>query len=198
MKNKPDFKTKPSLTQGDCLLRPFQEQDIPELIEILNDPIVNHLTGSVITSEEAEAKMTPEETLQVSKWYRTRNAQLDRLDLALVSLKLNKIVGEVVLNEWDQANNSCNFRILIGPTGRDQGLGSIATKLIVKYAFNYLKLHRLELEVYTFNPRARHVYEKNGFIYEGTRRQVLNYDGQWYDADLLAMLKSDYQASLKS
>ena len=31
-------------------------------------------------------------------------------------------------------------------------------------------LHRVELDVYAFNTRARHVYEKLGFVLEGTKR----------------------------
>ena len=34
-----------------------------------------------------------------------------------------------------------------------------------------------ELEVYDFNPRARHVYEKAGFVHEGTKRDALQWDG---------------------
>jgi hypothetical protein len=49
----------------------------------------------------------------------------------------------------------CNFRILIAPRGRDRGLGSEATRLIVGYGFERLHLHRISLEVYAFNPRAR-------------------------------------------
>ena len=31
------------------------------------------------------------------------------------------------------------------------------------FAFEELKLHRLELDVYSFNPRAERVYQKAGF-----------------------------------
>lgn len=37
-------------------------------------------------------------------------------------------------------------------------------------AFERLGLHRLELDVYSFNPRARRVYEKAGFRREGILR----------------------------
>jgi RimJ/RimL family protein N-acetyltransferase len=56
-------------------------------------------------------------------------------------------------------------------------------------------VHRVELEVHAFNPRARHVYEKAGFVREGTKRQALLWDGEWVDTHLMAMLAPDWEAS---
>jgi len=72
----------------------------------------------------------------------------------------------------DQQNRSCNFRIFLGRAGRDRGLGTEATRLIVGYGFEGLGLHRISLEVYSFNPRARRVYEKAGFQAEGILRET--------------------------
>jgi len=65
-------------------------------------------------------------------------------------------------------------RILPGPEGRARGAGPraglSATGLLLDYAFTSLDLFRVELEVYEFNPRARRVYERAGFVLEGRRR----------------------------
>lgn len=189
----PDFKTKPNLESPAILLRPFEEEDTDTLLAILAEPEVNRLTGSVGTSQEAAQKMTSATRKRTVEWYESRNQQDDRLDLAIYSKKMKAIVGEVVINEWDANSNSANYRILIGKKGRDQGIGQVATRLLVAYAFDYLALNRLELEVFSFNPRARHVYEKNGFVYEGTKREAFKFDDQWVDSDCYAMLASDYQ-----
>nr|WP_245923595.1 GNAT family protein [Actinoplanes atraurantiacus] len=97
-------------------------------------------------------------------------------------------VGEAVLNDWEPANESCNFRILIGPAGRGRGLGTEATTLILDHAFTALRLHRVGLEVYAFNPRARHVYEKAGFTVEGTKRDALLFDGERVDAIMMSVI----------
>jgi RimJ/RimL family protein N-acetyltransferase len=54
-------------------------------------------------------------------------------------------------------------------------------------------VHRIELQVYAFNPRARHVYEKVGFVHEGTMREALLWDAEWVDAHLMGMLSSDWK-----
>ena len=51
-------------------------------------------------------------------------------------------------------------------------------------------LHRITLEVYDLNPRARHVYEKVGFVHEGTGRDALLLDGAWIDVHYMAILGS--------
>ena len=38
--------------------------------------------------------------------------------------------------------------------------------LFLKYGFDVLKLHKIELQVLSFNPRGEHVYIKNGFVLE--------------------------------
>lgn len=95
----------------------------------------------------------------------------------------------------DPADQSCGFRILLANESfYGRGLGTEATTLILAHAFDTVGVNRIELEVYTFNPRARHVYEKVGFVLEGTKRQALNWHGEWIDADLMAMLASDWRS----
>jgi RimJ/RimL family protein N-acetyltransferase len=53
-------------------------------------------------------------------------------------------------------------------------------------------LNRVELEVYDFNPRARHVYEKVGFVLEGVRRQALLFEDAWIDAHDMSILASEW------
>ena len=184
------FADKPTLTGTLVTLRPVQPEDIPVLADILLDPQVRRLTGSVHTSAEAEHGSEPLEKLEA--WYSTRNAQVDRLDLMVVDAASGQVVGEVVLNDWDEGNSTCSFRTLIGPAGRDRGLGTEAMRLLLDYAFTHLPLHRIELEVYAFNPRAQRVYEKVGFLVEGTRREALEFDGERVDAITMGLLRSDY------
>jgi len=104
-------------------------------------------------------------------------------------------VGEAVLNQWDPGNESCNFRIFIGPHGRDRGLGTEATRLLIGHGFERLGLHRISLEVYAFNPRARRAYEKVGFRVEGVLRESFRYNGEWIDATVMSILASEWPPS---
>lgn len=188
------FSEKPTLEGEKVILRPFCEADISTMLEILEDVEVRRLTGSVLSTAEANEPMPEAEKERTVAWYRSRNGQTDRLDLAIVSRATGATVGEVVLNEWDADCERCNFRILIGPKGRNGGLGSEATQMTVDYAFDVLGLHRVDLTVFDFNPRGRRVYEKAGFVQEGIRREMFRYDGVWHDEYIYSILASDRKA----
>lgn len=162
---------------------------------ILADPAVRRLTGSVHTTAAAysESAELDESTLA---WYRGLAARPDRLDLAIIDRASGRCVGEAVLNELDADNDSCNFRILIGPDGRDRGLGTEAVRLITDHAFRTTGLWRISLEVYSFNPRARRVYERAGFRMEGVLREALRFDDARVDAVVMSLLRSDWEAKL--
>jgi len=181
-----DFSVKPTLTGELVVLRPLDEGDYDALKAAMDDPDVTRLTGShgEITEERAR------------QWMRTRKDQTDRLDLAIVDKASGEIVGEAVLNEWDPDNECCNFRILIGPAGQGRGLGTEATRLIVGYGIEELGLHRIELGVYSFNPRAQRAYEKAGFVVEGVRREALLWDGEWVDSIVMSVLASEWKTVL--
>lgn len=125
-------------------------------------------------------------------WYSTRKDQTDRLDLVVVDQASGEAVGEAVLNDWDPGNRSCSFRIMLGPRGRDGGLGTESVRMIVGYGFEQLRMHRIALEVYSFNPRARRVYEKVGFVAEGVLRDALRWDGDWVDATVMSIVASEW------
>jgi RimJ/RimL family protein N-acetyltransferase len=185
------FADKPTLTGERAVLRPFLDADLPALAEAIADPEVGRLTGSVNSSTAVPDAAHREERLR--EWYSTRGEQHDRLDLAIVDAGTGECVGEAVLNEWEPENASCNFRILIGPRGRDRGLGTEATRLLLAHAFEAVGLHRVSLEVYAFNPRAQRAYEKVGFVREGVRRDALCFDGEWVDSVLMSVLAPEWE-----
>jgi len=176
------------------MLRPFTDADIDQMGPILADPELLRLTGSVHTSAQANTQSASLDE-GVLHWYRTRAEQPDRLDLAIIDRDRNTCVGEVVLNELSEADDTCNYRVLIGPAGRDRGLGSRATRLLIDYAFSHTRLQRIGLEVYAFNPRAHRVYERAGFILEGRKRAEFTFDGERIDTLVMGQLRSDWESA---
>ncbi len=187
-----DFRTKPTLTGEVAVLRPFiLEEDAGALREMLRDLEALKLTGSLHSPAEAP-KWDQAAEAGFRDWYSTRNQQPDRLDLAVVDKASGHCVGEVALNDWNEGSRSCNFRTMLGPRGRDRGLGTESVRLIVGYGFEQLGLHRISLEVYAFNPRARHVYDKVGFVTEGVLRDELRWEDQWIDAVAMSILAPEW------
>ncbi len=173
---------KPTLRGDLVILRPVTAADAAFLID--DDTEANRLTGSHLRGLTMAQK---------ENWYATRGDFDDRLDLAVLDRATGGYAGEVVLNDLVADNRSCNFRIcLLGSPNRDRGLGTEATRLILAHAFETVGLHRVELEVYAFNPRARHVYDNVGFVYEGTKRDALLWDGEYVDAHTMSILETEW------
>ncbi|MFJ8791323.1 GNAT family N-acetyltransferase [Streptomyces sp. NPDC102462] len=182
--SRPDFLSKPTLRGQRVLLRPVTVADVPALMPMFRDAEVSRLTGSHGDGEPDEA--------QIRTWYDTRRDQDDRLDLAVVEQTTGNVIGEAVLHEWDPANESCDFRICLVPGTHGRGLGTEATRLIVGHGFETLGMHRISLEVYAFNPRARRAYEKVGFVTEGVLRDALLWEGKRVNATVMSILSPEW------
>ena len=125
------------------------------------DPEVARLTGT--------AQVPPREA--VVQYYDRAVSGPDRFDFLIVAPD-GCFIGESVLNELDWIARRANFRIVIFDRSRFcRGLGSWAAAETVDFAFRELGLAALELDVFSFNPRAKHVYEKLGF--QETGREAL-------------------------
>ena len=74
----------------------------------------------------------------------------------------------------------------------NKGLGSEAIQLFIQYGFEQLNLHKISLEVFSFNPRAEHVYTKVGFKLEGIKREDFKYNDKYIDTKIFGLLKSEY------
>jgi len=104
------------------------------------------------------------------------------------------LIGFVALFNVKYGNQSAVMAIGIGdPEYRGRGYGSEAMRLIINYAFRELNLYRISLSVLDYNPRAVHVYEKVGFVREGTSRQAVCRDGQRFDAIHMGLLRSEWK-----
>jgi RimJ/RimL family protein N-acetyltransferase len=129
-----------------------------------------------------------------ARWLATLADRDDRVDCAIITREHRRFIGEVVLNNIDPINRSANLRIGLLAEATNRGYGSEALQLLIQYGFETLRLHRIELAVFAFNSRALHVYEKLGFRQEGRRREVLYWDGSYYDSIDMSILEDEYGA----
>lgn len=70
-----------------------------------------------------------------------------------------------------------------------RGVGGALLVAMVDLADNWLNLRRIELTVYADNAPAIHLYEKHGFVREGTLRDYAFRDGTYVDAYAMARVR---------
>ncbi|GAB6930419.1 GNAT family protein [Paenibacillus sp. JCM 10914] len=165
-------------------LRPVREDELEVYYALLLDPESNRLTG---TQQEISKE-------SVAAWIQNiRMEHADRVDMMIAVEATDELIGEVVLNEIDSVNRSANIRILISNQHSNRGFGTEAIKLMLQHGFEQVGLHRIELGVYEFNPRAIHVYEKIGFKREGILRDALYWNGEFHDMIMMSMIEDEYR-----
>src|SRR5262249_41243997 len=100
-------------------------------------------------------------------------------------------VGFTGLHKIDRQNRCASGGLAIGEKQTwGRGYATDAVRVRTRFAFEELGLHRIEGQ--TMNPAMRRVYEKCGYHHEGVARQKYWRHGRWHDADLFAILDSNY------
>ncbi|WP_410649341.1 GNAT family N-acetyltransferase [Amycolatopsis sp. cmx-4-54] len=176
------LRTQPELTGENVVLTQLDQTYFETAWKALQEPETTRLTGT-------HTRFTPE---QIRTWLAGRRGLDDRADYAILREVDRAHVGDLALTDIDKDNRSASFRIALnGPEFYGNGYGTEATKLVLGYAFDIVGLHRVSLEVFDYNPRARRAYEKAGFVREGLQREALWWDGEWHDVVTMAILKTD-------
>jgi RimJ/RimL family protein N-acetyltransferase len=166
-------------------LRPLDEEtDLDRCLEWINDPEVLTTLG----------RRQPMGRAAEREWLQEQYKSEEHLNLAIVLKDGDRHIGNCGFNEIDYVNRSAVFGILIGEKEAwGQGYGPEAARLILKYGFEELGLHRIGLDVYSHNPRAIRAYEKAGFVREGTLRESYYRNGVYHDTIVMSVLESEWR-----
>jgi putative acetyltransferase len=85
--------------------------------------------------------------------------------------------------------HAAHIGMMVHPDFHNQGVGSALIEAAINLAEKWLNLIRLDLQVYTDNAAAIHLYEKFGFQIEGTLRRYAYRDGEYVDAYTMARVR---------
>lgn len=104
-----------------------------------------------------------------------------------------QMVGELTLfvEQRPRTRHVISFGISVDPAFGGRGVGETLIRTALDYAYNWLGIVRVELEVFHDNHRARRLYERLGFQQEGVKRQACLREGQYHDIVMMAKLVGD-------
>lgn len=163
------------------ILRPVVMADVSRYVRWLSDPAVHQFIMRRRVSLKEERQ-----------WIRgipmRKNDRIFAIDT-----KGGAHIGTVDLHCISQMDNSAVLGIFIGEKRFwNKGFGTDAMRTILRYGFQKLKLHRIELGVYEYNPRAIRVYEKLGFTHEGRQRRAIHWRNNYYDRLIMGILREEW------
>ncbi|GAA3833424.1 GNAT family N-acetyltransferase [Streptomyces phyllanthi] len=155
-----------SISTERLVLRPLDEDDVPELAEMMNDELVAAWTD-VPQPFTADAART---------WI-TEYAPAERtggrgLDLAVTEFLTQRLVGLIQLTGTDWHVRSTELSYVIAPWARGEGYASEAALATAQWLFRDQKFERIELRTAADNTAAQQVAQKIGCISEGVLRNA--------------------------
>lgn len=93
----------------------------------------------------------------------------------------------------DDDNEKASFGYILNRSYWNKGYMSEALDLVLRLAFEGLKLNRVEAEHYSENEASGNVMKKCNMKYEGRGIQEVKVKGNYYDVDHYAILKSEWE-----
>ena len=168
-----------------CLtyLRPIKEEDIESIYKATKEEEIRYMTGTtnIFTIED------------IKNHYERVSKDDSRYDFAICLKESNLVIGDLTISDIDERDNKAGFRIALhNIDSLGKGYGTEAVKLAIYFAFEKLKLNRLQLEVFSHNPRGVKAYEKAGFTIEGILRQAIYINNQYSDEIIMSILREEY------
>jgi [ribosomal protein S5]-alanine N-acetyltransferase len=110
-----------------------------------------------------------------------------------IFLRRGRFIGEVSLGSVQRGPfQSANVGYWIDETHAGKGYMPEAVAVVLRYAFDDLRLHRVEAAIVPRNVRSRRVAEKLGMRDEGTSDRFLQIRGIWEDHVRYAITAEDW------
>lgn len=168
------------------ILRGYNEEDAKLAHQYINDFECKNL---LVTGAPFPISLKDEK-----EWVENRRASNDMcFDFAIEDIETGKYIGGCSTQQVDVKNRNCMVGIMIGDKDYwGKGYGEDALRVLIKFVFEELNMHKICLGVFDFNERAIKCYEKVGFVEEGRFKEQLFKGGKYVDEIRMAILAKDY------
>ena len=104
-----------------------------------------------------------------------------------------EIAGQIGYNYFDWNDRRTEIGYWLGASFQGKGLVTKSCRTLIGYAFNGLKLNRVEIRCGFENKKSRKIPEKLGFKEEGIVRQAEWLHDHFIDLVIYGMLASEWQ-----
>ena len=159
-------------------IRKIEPDDTENILRWRNNESVtqNFVYRKILTREEHE------------RWLDTYIASGRAVQFIIEEVDANLPIGSVYLRDIDHGHKKAEFGIFIGENAaRGKGYGKLATKMVLRYAFEEMGLNKVFLRVFSNNKDAIKCYLNAGFHQEGLFREDVFINGKFYDMIFLSI-----------
>lgn len=173
------------LSDGTVLLRRFREADVPQLVEICQDPEIAARTRVPSPYSEEDAR----------SWIASHDDDLrDGIALSLCvadSDDPERVLASIGVVGGDREDRVAEVGYWVAEDVRGSGVATRAVRLLARWLIDELDQARIELVIATDNDPSQAVARKAGFTREGVKRSAIEVKGVRSDATLWSLLPGE-------
>ncbi len=167
------------------ILRALEASDLERCYRWMNDPaIVRTLKSRYPIPFQQEAEWLEKATV----------ASTTARHFAIERREDRHHIGNASLHDIDWVSRTASFGLFIGePTAWNRGFGRDAVTTLVRFAFDEMNLHKVKINVFDYNEKAKHLLETLGFVQEGKLVREFYREGDWKDIVILSIFRDTKQ-----
>src|SRR5713226_7455620 len=174
------------LTDGSIIVWAYREADASALYEAARESIAEvsvwlpwcHENYSI---EESREFVTSRAQAQSDEWYSFANFEKDS----------GRFLGGVGLNFLNRVHQMANLGYWVRTSAAGRGVATRAARLVARFGFAQLDLHRIEILAAVDKIASQKVAEKVGAVREAVLRKRLLIRGESQDAVMFSLLPED-------
>lgn len=172
---------------GEVRLRRAEEADVAYLVALAADQAVEPYLAAVSPWSEEDVR----DAIELG---RREPAAAGRFVLEVPSGQEWAAGGGLAFAVQNRRSRIASLSgVMVDPRARGRGVGEAAVRLLTRHLIRDLGYHRVQLEVYGFNERALRLFERAGFVREGTKRRAYWRHGAWQDGVLFGLLEDELE-----
>lgn len=172
-------------------LRKIREEDAEQIYEKINDiRICKHLAS---VPWPYKKKYAIDFVNRKVDEYKKPLKERESLNFAIELNSTKELAGLTSLHNISWKNNRCYAATWIGLNYWGKGINTETKLLLLNYAFNKLKFHKVLFETYTDNVQSHKAIEKLGAKKEALLRQSDFKMGEYKDLIVYGLLKQEWK-----
>ncbi len=178
------------ITDGVVWLRLPADEDVPRIVEACRDPEVSRYT----------TVPNPYQPSHTVEWMQRGLAGLAAgtdLHTVIAEARGDDVFGTISLHEINRYAGRCVAGYLIGPWARGRGIATRSLRLLCRFAFDDLRLERVEVTIEPENAASCATAESVGFVQEGLLRSYMAIAGARRDMLMYSLLPGDLHSPRK-
>lgn len=127
-------------------------------------------------------------------YFRTVTDQKNISEQVFVIVYQEEIEGIIGFKGIDYVNHKAEIGYWLAGDRQGQGIMRRSCKALLQYAFEEMRMNRIQIKVGVGNHRSSNIPQKLGFVLEGVQRDGEFLNGSFHDLEIYSLLQREFKA----